>query len=104
MPVLACDLPGLGRFCNALPGIDNVIKVNRDALMNAPATLGNYMTVKEAAAFLGVCPGTLRNWDRLGKLRPARHPINGYRLYSRPELEAILRTVAGKSVADRTVP
>ena len=30
--------------------------------------LGEYLTVKAAAEFLGVCPSTLRNWDRAGKL------------------------------------
>lgn len=60
-----------------------------------PVRLGDYLTVKAAAEFLGVCPSTLRNWDRAGKLKPMRHPINGYRLYRRAELEAVLRSVAG---------
>jgi DNA-binding transcriptional MerR regulator len=34
--------------------------------------LGNYLTVKNAAAFLGVSPKTLRYWDRTGKLKPVR--------------------------------
>jgi len=41
------------------------------------------LTVGEAAAFLGVSPSTLRNWDRAGRLKAGRHPINGYRLYER---------------------
>jgi len=53
-----------------------------------------YLTVKEAAEFLGVSPKTLRNWDRAGKLIPSRHPMNGYRLYVREELEAILENIA----------
>ena len=61
--------------------------------MPAPTRLEEYLTVKAAAAFLGVCPSTLRNWDRAGKLRPRRHPMNRYRLYRRDELEAILRSV-----------
>lgn len=60
----------------------------------SPVNLGDYLTVKEAARFLGVCPGTLRNWDRSGKLRPARHPINGYRLYRREQLDEIIRLAA----------
>ena len=58
--------------------------------------LGDYLTVKAAAALLGVCPGTLRNWDRAGKLRPTRHPMNGYRLYRRSDLEAVLASAAGE--------
>ncbi len=27
--------------------------------------LSDYLTVKAAAALLGVCPGTLRNWSEL---------------------------------------
>ncbi|MBX3387701.1 MAG: MerR family DNA-binding transcriptional regulator [Phycisphaeraceae bacterium] len=57
--------------------------------------LRGYLTVGEAADFLGVSPGTLRNWDRQGKLRPSRHPINGYRLYKRSELQQLVASVQG---------
>src|SRR5436305_15325846 len=56
-----------------------------------PRQLNGYLTVKEAAAFLGASPATLRNWDRAGKLTPCRHPVNGYRLYCKEDLERILR-------------
>ena len=52
--------------------------------------LGEYLTIKEAARLLQVTPETLRNWDRAEKLTPRRHPINGYRLYRREDLEALL--------------
>lgn len=52
-----------------------------------------YLTVREAASVLGVSPSTLRNWDRTGKLRAIRHPLNGYRIYLKNELERILRDV-----------
>jgi MerR family copper efflux transcriptional regulator len=55
-----------------------------------PRQLSGYLTVKEAAAYLGVAPDTLRNWDRAGKLTPGRHPLNRYRLYRREDLERIL--------------
>lgn len=55
--------------------------------------LGNYLTVGEAATALGVSRSTLRNWDKAGKLKPYRHPFNGYRLYSRNELDALLKEV-----------
>ncbi|PPD24612.1 MAG: MerR family DNA-binding transcriptional regulator [Methylobacter sp.] len=58
-----------------------------------PLTLGNYLTVGEAAETLGVSRSTLRNWDKAGKLKPYRHPVNGYRLYSRNELETLLKVV-----------
>lgn len=58
--------------------------------VNATDNLADYLTVGEAASVLGVSPSTLRNWDRAGKLKPYRHPLNGYRLYRRNELEALL--------------
>ena len=59
--------------------------------------LSDFLTVGEAADFLGVSTATLRQWDRAGKLVPARHPLNSYRLYRREDLEAILRA-ANRSV------
>ncbi len=65
------------------------------------ASLGDFLTVKAAAEFLGSCASTLQNWDRAGKLKPTRHPLNGSRLYRRAELEAVLRAVGrGEAVAD----
>ena len=54
-------------------------------------TFKDYMRVGEAAAFLGVSASTLRNWDRAGKVKAIRHPINGYRLYKRTDLEGLLQ-------------
>ena len=59
-------------------------------------TIGDYMTVHEAAEFLGVSSSTLRNWDRAGKLKAHRHPINGYRLYTRDALEKLIKSVKQK--------
>ena len=58
--------------------------------------LKNYITIKEAAAFLGVNPMTLRNWDNQGKLKSHRHPINGYRLYKKEDLKTVLKSVNRK--------
>jgi len=55
--------------------------------------LRDYLRTSEAANFLGVSPGTVRNWDRQGKLRSRRLPHNGYRLFLRSDLEAFLREV-----------
>ena len=52
--------------------------------------LGDLMRVGEAAEFIGVSIGTLRNWDRAGKVKALRHPINGYRLYRRKELRELM--------------
>jgi MerR family copper efflux transcriptional regulator len=58
-----------------------------------PQKLQDYLTVKEAAIFLGVSPSTLRNWDRAGKVKAVRHPVNGYRLYLQEHLRALLERV-----------
>jgi excisionase family DNA binding protein len=55
--------------------------------------LRDYLTIGEAAQFLGVSASTLRNWDRAGKVKAARHPVNGYRLYLREELATFLDKV-----------
>jgi PAS domain S-box-containing protein len=47
------------------------------------------LSIAEAAEFLGVSVSTLRNWDKSGKLKPRRHPLNKYRIYSREDLQAI---------------
>lgn len=48
-----------------------------------------FLQIAEAARLLGVSASTLRNWDRSGKLKARRHPLNGYRVYSRTDLRAI---------------
>ena len=54
------------------------------------AKLNEYLTVSEAAAYLGCCADTLRRYDRARKLRARRHPITGYRLYLPSELDEFL--------------
>jgi DNA-binding transcriptional MerR regulator len=55
------------------------------------------LTIAEAAKFLEVSVSTLRNWDKGGKLKPIRHPINGYRLYNYSELLALKQRIKGIS-------
>ena len=55
--------------------------------------LKDYLTIKKAAEFLGVCKDTLRIWDVKGKLKSFRHPINDYRLYKKSELVKLLKKV-----------
>ncbi len=50
-----------------------------------------YVKVHEAAEILGVAPNTVRKWGADGKIPEHRHPINGYRLYKREDLEQVLR-------------
>ena len=61
--------------------------------MNLAENLRDYLTVSEAADFLGVSAATLRNWDRAGKVKATRHPVNGYRLYRKEDLSNLLEQV-----------
>jgi MerR family transcriptional regulator, copper efflux regulator len=53
----------------------------------------DYLKIKDAAQFLGVSVNTLRNWERASKIATYRHPVNGYRLYKRSDLESLLDAI-----------
>ena len=55
--------------------------------------LKTYLSISDAAKFLGVTPMTLRRWDQAGKLTARRHPINGYRLYKKQDLQMLLTRI-----------
>ncbi len=59
--------------------------------------LSDYLTIKEAADFLSVSPNTLRNWGRDGKVNMHRHPVNGYRLFRREDLQDLLDRAAERA-------
>jgi MerR family transcriptional regulator, copper efflux regulator len=63
-------------------------------------SLRDYLRIKEAARLLGVSEGTLRNWGKQGKIKTHRHPVNGYRLFKRVDLEELLLIV--RRSAERT--
>jgi DNA repair protein RadD len=47
----------------------------------------DFLTLAEAADYVGVSKDTLRRWDASGRLKPVRRPGSGYRFYRRPDLE-----------------
>ena len=55
--------------------------------------LSDYLRTSQAAEFLGVSAGTVRNWEKQGKLRAHKLPQNGYRLFLKTDLEEVLREV-----------
>jgi excisionase family DNA binding protein len=65
----------------ASPGRANVLK------------LRDYLRISDAAEYLGVSPNTLRNWENAGKVVAVRHPVNGYRLFRRTDLDVLLKQV-----------
>jgi len=58
-----------------------------------PQIKKRYLTVKEVADLLGVTPLTLRNWDKSGKLKAYRNPINNYRIYKPEGIELFIRKI-----------
>jgi MerR family transcriptional regulator, copper efflux regulator len=55
--------------------------------------LGEYLRIKQAAEYLGVCQNTLRNWEAAGKISVLRHPVNNYRLFKVSDLEGLLASI-----------
>lgn len=65
-----------------------------------------YFSIKEAAEILGVSTLTLRNWDKSGKFKASRHPMNNYRVYKLSSLEDIIDDIEGgtnKSNAEKRI-
>lgn len=52
--------------------------------------LRDFLRIAEAAEYVGVSPNTLRNWGNAGKIAAHRHPVNGYRLFKKKDLDALL--------------
>lgn len=52
-----------------------------------------YFSIKEASEILGVSALTLRNWDKSGKFKAHRHPMNNYRVYKLSALEHIIEDI-----------
>ncbi|MCX6000344.1 MAG: MerR family DNA-binding transcriptional regulator [Chloroflexi bacterium] len=64
--------------------------------------INSYLSVSEAASFVGVSASTIRNWDRTGKLKAVRHPINNYRLYDRRQLQDLLDRIGHDNSSSET--
>ena len=67
----------------------------RFAVKQMKAKFSELLTIKEAAAILGVSQMTLRRWDESGKFRARRHPLNGYRLYDRARVMKLRDRILG---------
>lgn len=49
------------------------------------------VTIGEAARLFDVSIQTIRRWDKAGKLKAIRHPMNNYRLYRLIDLQMIIK-------------
>ena len=59
------------------------------------------LSISQAAAMLGVCINTLRNWDKLGYLKPVYRTEGGHRRYDIKKLPIQQANV--KPHIDRTI-
>ncbi len=55
--------------------------------------IDDYLKKTDASKFLGVTGNTLINWERDGKLKTYRHPLNKYRLYKKEDLAKLLSSI-----------
>ena len=63
-------------------------------LYNVCMEMKDFIKIEEAAKLLNVTKMTLRRWDKAGKLKAYRHPMNNYRLYKKVDIENILRSIS----------
>ncbi len=61
--------------------------------------LSEYVKTAQAAEILGVSQNTLRTWAEAGKVPMRRNPANGYRLFSRADLEQFLTQIERQNKA-----
>ena len=66
--------------------------------------LDEYVRIAEAAAYLGVCCNTLRNWGRAGQIPEYRHPVNSYRLFKVRDLDKLLKKTDQSATKHRRKP
>jgi site-specific DNA-methyltransferase (adenine-specific) len=52
--------------------------------------MNKYYKVSDAAKVLKVNAETLRRWDKSGKFKTTRHPINNYRVYTENQLQSLV--------------
>ena len=53
--------------------------------------MDKFYTISQAADKLNVSSETLRRWDKSGKFKSKRHPINNYRVYSNEQITKFIR-------------
>src|SRR5258708_26124997 len=56
-------------------------------MLGMPDQFSDYLSIGEAADYIGVSKQTLRRWEEAEKLLPVRHPANDFRYYKRADLE-----------------
>ena len=60
--------------------------------------MSKFYSIHVFSKLLGVTPQTLRNWDKLGKLKPHHTASNGHRYYSQEQLDDFTNTRKEKRI------
>jgi DNA (cytosine-5)-methyltransferase 1 len=55
--------------------------------------LNEFLSIEEAAKFIGVSKNTLRAWEAKGKISVSRNPFNNFRIYNKDKLTELLREI-----------
>lgn len=55
--------------------------------------MSSFISISEAAKKLNVSTETLRRWDKSGKFKSHRHPINNYRVYTEEQINNLVNEV-----------
>lgn len=66
-----------------------MIRFGNLSTLSKRVNVSDHVTLAEASSYLGVSKATLRNWDKTGKLKAVRHPVNDYRMYSLTDLRQL---------------
>lgn len=59
-----------------------------------------YLTLSEAAEYIGKSKETLRRWDREGKLTAIREPMSNYRVYKREQVDTLFADFVNNDAKD----
>ncbi len=62
--------------------------------------MNEYLTLSEAAEYIGKSKETLRRWDREGKLTAIREPMSNYRVYKREQVDTLFADFVNNDVKD----
>lgn len=61
----------------------------------------NYLTISEAAEFIGKSKETLRRWDREGILSAVREPVSNYRVYRKADIQLFMGSLFDETYEDK---
>lgn len=56
-----------------------------------------HYTVKEVADEVGVHRDTISRWEKKGKLKSFRNPMNGYRMFTQEEVDRLKQKLNAKA-------